>query len=261
MLVRPQIDPVAISIGSFDIHWYGIMYLIGFIAAFLIARKNAHRLGISKSQAEDIIFYTGLGVIVGGRIGYALFYQTQMLLTDPFYLFKIWEGGMSFHGGFVGVFLALLFLSYRWNQSLLAVGDFAAPMAPIGLGCGRIGNFINNELWGKISDVPWAMSPAPGLPTRHPSQLYEAFLEGLVLFLIVNWVYNKHPRSGVTAACFLFFYGLFRFGVEFVRLPDPQLGYLAFGWLTMGQVLSLPLIIAGLGIFIAVYACPKQVRC
>ncbi len=245
MLVRPAIDPVALHLGPIDIHWYGVMYLIGFMAAYVIASRNAPKLGISSKNVEDLIFFGGIGVIAGGRIGYILFYQTEKWLSDPLFLFKVWEGGMSFHGGLIGVLCAVLYLSRAWKRTFWQMVDFVAPLIPIGIGFGRIGNFINNELWGKVSDVPWAMAPLPGLAPRHPSQLYEAFLEGLVLFVIVHWVYSKNPRIGVTSAVFAIVYGLFRFMVEFVRVPDPQLGYLALGWLTMGQLLTIPLIATG----------------
>lgn len=245
MFVRPDIDPIAFSLGPFSVHWYGLSYLAGFIIGFLIAKKNAHRLGINAKTCEDLLFYTGIGVIAGGRIGYVLFYQTAEFLSNPLFIFKIWEGGMSFHGGLIGVLIAIFYISKRLNKTFLEVGDFMAPLIPIGLGCGRIGNFINNELWGKVSDLPWAIAPLPGLEARHPSQLYEAFLEGFVLFLIVHFVYKTQRNPGTTSGAFLLFYGLFRFIVEWVRIPDPQLGYLAWGWLTMGQVLTFPMMIAG----------------
>ncbi len=248
MLAYPNIDPVALQLGPVKIHWYGLTYLIGFAAAWWLGRRRAQRPGSgwTEQQVGDLIFFGALGVVLGGRIGYVLFYDLPVYLDDPLRIFQIWQGGMSFHGGLIGVLIGMWAFARRYQKGFFEVTDFLAPLAPIGIGVVRIGNFINGELWGKVSDVPWAMVfPSGGPLPRHPSQLYESFLEGAVLFAIV-WIYSSKPRPlRAVSGVFLLFYGLFRFLVEFVRMPDPQLGYLAFGWVTMGQVLSSPMIVAG----------------
>jgi len=246
MLNYPRIDPVAVKLGPLKIHWYGLMYLFGFLGAWLLASKRAPRYGWKNEEIEDLLFYSALGVVIGGRTGYMLFYNLPQLLSSPLSYFHIWEGGMSFHGGMLGVLVAAWFFARKHRRSFFEITDFVAPLVPIGLFFGRIGNFINAELWGKVTDLPWAMVfPGGGPLPRHPSQLYEATLEGLVLFTVL-WLYSakSRPRMAVSGL-FLLLYGVFRFLVEFVRLPDPQLGYLAFGWVTMGQVLSLPMILVG----------------
>jgi len=245
-MTYPQIDPVAVSLGPLSIHWYGLMYLFGFGFVWLLGRYRATRSGWEAGQLDDLLFYGALGVIIGGRLGYALFYDLAANLDNPFNLLKIWQGGMSFHGGLIGVLVAFWYFGRKTGKSFFEISDFIAPMVPIGLMLGRIGNFINGELWGRISDVPWAMVfPGAGPLPRHPSQLYQAALEGLLLFVIL-WLYSASPRPrAAVSGLFLAGYGVFRFIVEFVRIPDPQYGYLAFGWLTMGQVLSLPMIIGG----------------
>ncbi len=252
----PNIDPVAIKVGPLEIHWYGLMYLVGFAAAWWLGRRKARQLGEpwNDRAVEDLIFYGALGVILGGRIGYVLFYNFSEFLADPVTLIRIWKGGMSFHGGLIGVMIAMWFFARRFKMPYFAVTDFVVPLAPIGLAAGRLGNFINGELWGKVSDVPWAMVfPTGGPLPRHPSQLYEFLLEGVVLFTIMQ-LYTRKPRPMMAASgLFALFYGLFRFSVEFVRMPDVQLGYLAFGWVTMGQILSLPLIIIGLTLLLLAY--------
>lgn len=248
MLTYPEIDPVIFSIGFLKIRWYGLMYVIGFVIAWILARRRAQTEWsvIRPEQVDDLIFYCMLGVIVGGRLGYVIFYGTEYLLADPLYIVKITEGGMSFHGGLVGVMLAMYLFARKLKVPTLAIWDFVAPLAPLGLFFGRIGNFINGELWGKPTDVPWAFKV--GGEVLHPSMLYEAVLEGLVLFVIL-WVYTSRPRPMMTTAgLFLASYGAFRFLVEFVRVPDAHLGYLAFGWVTMGQVLSLPMILLGVSL-------------
>lgn len=257
MLTYPHIDPVALSLGPLKIHWYGLMYLLGFGAAWWLGRTRATTpdSGWTAEQVSDMIFYGALGAVLGGRLGYILFYDLPTYLDNPLKMLKIWEGGMSFHGGMVGVLVAMWLFGRKTNKSFFQVTDFLAPLVPIGLGAGRVGNFINGELWGKVSDVSWAMvfPHGGGLP-RHPSQLYQALLEGLVLFLII-WLYSRKPRPTMAVSgLFLLFYGLFRFGVEFVREPDQQLGYLAFGWLTMGQVLSAPMIVGGMGLLVWAYS-------
>ncbi|HML52936.1 MAG TPA: prolipoprotein diacylglyceryl transferase [Solidesulfovibrio magneticus] len=251
MFVHPQFDPVAVSLGPLSIRWYGLMYLIGFAAAWLLGRFRASRPGSGWTplQVDDLVTYMVLGVVVGGRLGYMLFYDLPAFLANPLTLVQVWQGGMSFHGGFLGVLAVVWFFGRKTGKGFWGVADFTAPLAPFGIFAGRIGNFINGELWGKATDLPWGVvfpDPRAGGVPRHPSQLYEALLEGAALFLIV-WLYSgKKHQSGAVSGVFCVCYGLFRFAVEFVRLPDPQLGYLAFGWLTMGQILSLPVIVFGL---------------
>ena len=253
MFTYPEIDPVLFSIGFLKIRWYGLMYVIGFVFAWLIARQRAGKPWsvISPEQVDDLIFYSMLGVILGGRLGYVFFYGFEYLRDDPLYLFKITEGGMSFHGGLIGVMAAMWLFARKIGVSTWQLWDFAAPLAPAGLFFGRIGNFINGELWGKPTDVPWAFKV--GDQVLHPSMLYEAILEGLVLFAIL-WLYTgrERPMFGASGV-FLFFYGAFRFAVEFVRVPDAHLGYLAFGWLTMGMLLSLPMVLAGVVFLVLAY--------
>lgn len=250
MAIRyPEIDPVAISLGPLDIRWYGLMYLIGFVSGYLLLTYRAKKpnSGWKTEEVSDLIFYGSLGVVIGARVGYVLFYNFSAFLQDPLTLVKVWEGGMSFHGGFLGVMLAMWLYGRKIGKSLFEILDFGAPIVPIGLGAGRIGNFIGGELWGRATDVPWAMvfPHVDSLP-RHPSQLYQATLEGLALFLIL-WFYSSKPRPKyAVSGMFALFYGIFRFSVEFVRQPDAHLGYIAFGWLTMGQLLTLPMIAVGL---------------
>ncbi|MDT8896550.1 prolipoprotein diacylglyceryl transferase [Halomonas sp. I1] len=246
MLTYPSIDPVAISLGPLQVHWYGLMYVIGFIAAWWLGRQRAERIGLTRDDVGDLLFYGALGVVLGGRLGYALFYGMGQWLADPFWILRIWDGGMSFHGGLIGVLLAAWFFARRKGLAFFTLTDFVAPLVPVGLGAGRIGNFINHELPGRLTDLPWGM-PFPGMgpEPRHPSSLYEALLEGLVLFGVLWW-FSAHPRRrGLVSGLFLMLYGIFRFAVEFVRRPDPQLGFIAFDWLTMGMLLSLPMIVAG----------------
>ncbi len=248
-MVFPHIDPIALSLGPLQIHWYGLMYLLGFILAWLLAlwRTRRYQLDWTAEQISDLVFYGALGVIVGGRLGYMLFYNSQELLQHPLSLFKLWEGGMSFHGGVLGVIFALFVFARRMHKPLLAVGDFVCPLVPLGLAAGRIGNFINGELWGRVTDVPWAIVfPHVDNQPRHPSQLYEFGLEGILLFIVV-WLYASKPRpAGRVCAVFLIGYALCRVVVEFFRQPDAQMGYLALGWVTMGQILSLPMLLLGL---------------
>jgi len=251
----PKIDPVAINIGPLPIHWYGLMYLVGFAGAWWLGRRKARRLGApwSDRAVEDLIFYGALGVILGGRIGYVLFYNLKEFLADPVVLFYIQKGGMSFHGGLIGVMIAMWFFARHHKINYFVVTDFVVPLAPIGLAAGRLGNFINGELWGKVTDVPWGMALTPGGPLYHPSQLYEFLLEGVTLFIILQ-LFTRKPRPVMAASgLFAFCYGLFRFSVEFVRMPDVQLGYLALGWVTMGQILSLPLIVVGVTLLVLAY--------
>jgi phosphatidylglycerol---prolipoprotein diacylglyceryl transferase len=249
MLVHPQFDPIAIHLGPFGIHWYGLMYLTGFMAFLWLGRLRVRRhpdWGWSERELDDMLFYGALGVILGGRLGYVLFYQPGQFLAHPADIFKVWQGGMSFHGGFLGVLAAMALFARKTGKRWLGIMDFVAPMVPIGLGAGRLGNFINGELWGKPTDLPWAMvfPQVDGLP-RHPSQLYEFGLEGVLLFTIL-WIYSSRPRPvGAVSAMFLVGYGVSRFLVEFARQPDSFLGPLALG-MSMGQWLSLPMVLAGI---------------
>jgi len=274
-----DIDPIAFSIGPVAVHWYGIMYLIAFAAFWLLGerRRRAGRLPVGPTAFSDLAFYGMIGVILGGRVGYMLFYATSELLADPLSLFRIWEGGMSFHGGLLGVLVAMWYWSRRNGMHFFDVMDFVAPLVPIGLGTGRLGNFIGGELWGRHTDLPWGMIFPRAIDTaghsieqlkamagagqlaaeaRHPSQLYQMLLEGVLLFCILYFVSMKPKPRYLVSGLFALFYGLFRFGVEFVREPDAQLGYLAWGWLTMGQILSLPLILLGVVLLLASRSAP-----
>ena len=249
MLTHPQIDPVAIAIGPLAVRWYGLMYLIAFGIAFLLARsgiKQGKSGNISLAVFDDLFFFCVLGVVLGGRLGYVLFYKPGYYVSHPLEILAVWQGGMSFHGGFLGVLLAMLYIARKYQTRSLVLTDFIAPLIPPGLAAGRMGNFINGELWGRTTDVAWGMvfRGAGPLP-RHPSQLYQFALEGLLLFLIL-WLYSVKPRpTGAVSAMFLIGYGVLRFGAEFYREPDDFLGLLAFN-LSMGQWLSLPMILAGI---------------
>ena len=267
-----DIDPIAFSLGPVAVHWYGIMYLLGFAGAWFLGnrRRAAGRLPVGYEAFSDLAFYVMLGVILGGRIWYMLTYVSpSWIVHDPLAIFRVWDGGMSFHGGFLGVLLAGWIWSRRNKIHFFDTTDFVAPLVPIGLGLGRLGNFINGELWGKHTDAPWGVifpSALQGLnktreelhqmylagqlngEARHPSQLYEFALEGVVMFSVL-YLFSMKPRPRyAVSGLFALMYGMFRFAVEFVRIPDEQLGYLAWGWLTMGQIQSLPLIIVGLAL-------------
>ena len=256
MLTYPDIDPIAFSLGPVKVHWYGLMYLVGFSAAWWLGRLRARQPGapMNADQVSDLIFYCAIGAVLGGRIGYMLFYDFGALVENPITLFKVWQGGMSFHGGLLGVITGMWLFARKLGSTFWRIADFTAPLAPIGLGAGRFANFINGELWGRITDVPWGMVfPHAGSLPRHPSQLYQMFLEGVVLFLIL-WFYSKKPRpSGAVSGLFLICYGSFRIFAEFFRQPDAHIGYIAFGWLTEGQLLSLPMVLLGVGILVWAY--------
>jgi len=268
-------DPVAFTLGPLAVHWYGIMYLLAFLAFWLLGGRHASRRawwGWSAQEVGDFLFYGMLGVIAGGRLGYVLFYGLDSFLDDPLFLFRIWEGGMSFHGGLLGVMVAMAWWGRKTGRGFWRTADFVAPLVPIGLAFGRMGNFIGGELWGRPSDVPWAMIFPASLPpsalygttleqawrdgaldafARHPSQLYQAGLEGLALFALLGW-YSAAPRPrAAVSGMFLLGYGAFRLLAELFREPDRHIGFLAADWLTMGMVLSLPMAVAG-GIIIAI---------
>ncbi len=248
MLVHPQFDPVALQIGPVAIHWYGLMYLIGFALVWLAGRWriNHGKTDLSLRDLEDIIFYGVIGVIAGGRLGYVLFYKPAEYLQNPVEIFYLWQGGMSFHGGLVGVIVVLLLLARQKGKTLLDLGDFIAPMIPLGLATGRLGNFINAELWGRPTDLPWGMVfPLLGDNiSRHPSQLYEMALEGFLLLAVVWWFARKPRATGQVSAVFLMGYGFLRFLAEYTREPDAFLGPV-LGSLTMGQILSVPMVALG----------------
>jgi len=249
MLMFPEIDPVAIQLGPLAVRWYGIMYLIGFASGYWLLSYRAKKpnSGWTTEQVSDLIFFGAMGVIIGGRVGYVLFYNFPGFVSDPLMLFKVWHGGMSFHGGFLGVMLATWWFARKYSKNMWDILDFGAPIVPIGLGAGRIGNFIGGELVGRATDLPWGMVfPHVDKLPRHPSQLYQAALEGVALFCIL-WFFSAKPRPRyAVSGMFALFYGIFRFSVEFVRQPDIQLGFVAFHWMTMGQILSLPMIFVGL---------------
>lgn len=244
----PEIDPVIFQIGPLAVRWYGLMYLLGFGVAFMLIRhlSRLRNLAITSDGISDMLFYGVLGVVIGGRLGYVLFYNPAQYLSRPLEIFAVWQGGMSFHGGLLGVVTAVVIYCRRRKLPMLLTGDILVTSSVIGLGLGRIGNFINGELWGRVTDLPWGMVfPGGGPLPRHPSQIYEAILEGLVLFVILYCLHRRKVPEGVPFFCFFICYGLFRFLVEFVRQPDAHLGFLWIG-ATMGQLLSLPMILFGL---------------
>jgi len=255
MIAYPEINPVALDLGPLKVHWYGLTYLIGFVGAYFLMNYRAKKTGeFTQEQVSDLVFWGALGVILGGRFGYVLFYNFNHFLSDPLSLFAIWEGGMSFHGGMLGVMISLTLYGRKINKTFFELMDFVVPVVPIGLGAGRVGNFIGGELWGRVTDVPWAMVfPRADEFPRHPSQLYQFALEGVALFLIV-WFFSSKPRPRmVVSGIFLASYGVFRFVVEFARQPDSHIGFLYGDWLTMGQVLSTPMILIGIAFMVIGY--------
>ncbi len=250
MLRYPRFDPTMISIGPLELRWYGMMYVFGVVSGWLLGRYRASKPWnkMTPAKMDDFVTWAIVGVVAGGRLGYCFFYNAEYYFHYPLKVFYVWEGGMSFHGGLIGVLLACWLFGRFNDMSFKEVGDFVSPLVPPGLFFGRIGNFINAELWGRTSDVPWAMAfPGAGHLPRHPSQLYEAALEGLLLFVIVWW-YSMKPRpKGCVGALFLLGYGTFRFMVEFAREPDAHLGFIALNWMSMGQLLCLPMMIFGVG--------------
>lgn len=258
MISYPHIDPVILKIGPLSIHWYGLMYILGFTMAWILGSYRCRRSkGIwDEKIMADLIFYGSIGVILGGRIGYVVFYNLDYFLHNPLKIVAVWDGGMSFHGGFIGVLLSVYLFGKTIGKGFVQMTDFIAPLVPFGLGTGRLGNFINGELWGRPTNQPWAMI-FPNDPThlpRHPSQIYEFLLEGVLLFLVLWFFSSKKRPVGAVSALFLIVYGTGRFFVEFYREPDPQLGFRAFNWLTRGQQLSLPMILGGIVLLIFVYS-------
>ena len=256
MYIHPQFDPVAVHIGPFGIHWYGLMYLIGFLAFLFLGKYQVgHKpwFGWTNTMLDDALFYGALGVILGGRMGYVLFYQFNHFLSNPLEIFAVWQGGMSFHGGFLGVLIAMFFFTRKYPQPWLKIMDFVAPLVPIGLGAGRMGNFINGELWGRATHSTYGMIfPQVDNIARHPSQLYEFALEGIALFCILWWFSGRQRPVGAISALFLIGYGSFRFLAEYTREPDSYLGLLQLG-LSMGQWLSLPMILIGIWMWLSAH--------
>ena len=250
MIPFPNIDPVAIQLGPVAIHWYGISYIIGIGLGWLALQRSSDSSNLkwTRDDVADVVFFAAIGGVLGGRIGYALFYNFSDYVDDPLGIFAVWRGGMSFHGGVIGFILALAIFAKRRSRPFLATTDFVVPAVPIGLFFGRIANFVNQELWGAPTSMPWGVvftHPFAGGVARHPSQLYEAALEGVLLFVILRVTAARVSTTGVVSGTFLFAYGVLRAGIEFVREPDQHIGYLAYGWVTMGQVLSLPMMVLG----------------
>ena len=258
MLTYPKINPVAIDLGLIQIHWYGLMYLFGILLAWHLAKKNQHNYAFTENQLDDLMFYISMGLVLGGRLGFMLFYQPSLLLQDPFALIRFWNitgdhyyfvgiRGMSFHGGLIGVIIMCAYLAKKTRCPFFVLTDLIASLSPIGLGLGRLGNFINGELWGRPTDLPWGMIfPRADHLARHPSQLYECFLEGCLLYLILFLYGQKSRQTGKHSALFLMSYGAVRCLAECFREPDFDQGFIALGWLTKGQALSIPMILIGI---------------
>lgn len=252
MINYPEINPIAFSIGSLSIHWYGLMYLFGFVGGFFYLKHigKQSKPKWDTEQIYDLVFYIAIGVILGGKLGYVLFYQPDLILENPFELIKFWERGRSFHGGLIGVIIALYLYSKRHYRPFLEICDFTVRAVPIGLGLGRLGNFINGELWGRVTDMPWGMVvPMTGSLPRHPSQLYQFLLEGVLLFIMLHLYSKKRRRLGQISAMFLILYSLFRIIAEFYREPDWFLGFIFKDIITMGQALSIPMLLLGIWLF------------
>ena len=249
-MLTASFDPVAFTVGSLSVRWYGLMYVVGFLLGWFLGRQRAARFGWEARDVDDLVTISMLGCVLGGILGYIIFYDLPVYLADPSEILRFWNGGMSFHGAAIGLSLAFLYFGRPRKKRFIDIADFITPLIPPGLFFGRIGNFINGELWGKVTTAPWGVIfPHAGPYPRHPSQLYEAFLEGIVLFALLMWFSARPRRRGQIAGLFAMGYGISRFCVEFVRMPDVQLGYLAMQWLTMGQLLSLPLIAIGCWLF------------
>jgi len=260
MWYYPNLDPVAISLGPISIHWYAISYLVGIgLVWWTLGYRNRHYAsGYSDEQLSDLVFFAVLGLLLGGRIGYMLFYGMENLLANPASALRVWEGGMSFHGGLIGVLLGVLWFARKTGRTFFQITDFIAPSIPIALGCGRIGNFINAELPGRVTEVPWGLVYPGEVVARHPSSLYQAMLEGPVLFALL-WVFAMKPRPVMAVSgLFLVGYGLLRIFSEIFRQPDSHLGFVLFDQVTQGQLLSLPMVLLGAGFIAYSYYQPKQ---
>lgn len=248
MLIYPHLNPIAFEIGPLVVHWYGLMYLLAFFIAWLGLRYRVRQfqLGWDQHKISDLVFYAAVGVIIGGRLGYILFYNFLEFLHAPWIIFEVWRGGMSYHGGMIGVAIALWLWARHYQETYFAITDLVAPLVPLGLAFGRLGNFINGELWGRVTTLPWGMIyPHAGPLPRHPSEIYELLTEGVLLFIIL-WIYsNQRPPRRALSGAFLLGYGCFRIFCECFREPDSQLGFLIFPWLTMGQILSIPMVVLG----------------
>ena len=257
MFVHPQFDPVAFSLGPLSVRWYGLMYLVAFLAAGFLAAYRARQAdsGWKVEEISDLVFYCALGVILGGRLGYTIFYNFSYYVQHPLEILYVWTGGMSFHGGLIGVLIAMFLYGRKTGRVFLQVSDFVAPLCGIGIAAVRFSNFINQELWGRVTDLPvGVIFPLAGPDPRHPSQLYEMMLEGILLFIVL-WIYTRKPRPlGRASGLFLLIYGVSRFAVEFLREPDAHIGPVALGWMTMGQLLTLPMILFGVLLFLGVFS-------
>ena len=244
-----DINPIFVSLGGFHIYWYGIMYVIAFLLVWYVGNlyiKN-NIIEISRDNFSDLMFYSFLGVLFGGRIGYSIFYNFSYTIENPITIFYLWNGGMSFHGGFIGVIISIIYFCKKNKIPFFEISDFIVRLVPIGLFTGRIGNFINGELWGKPTDLIWGVIfPKIDNLSRHPTQIYEAILEGIVLFMILNFMLSRNIKTSIATSYFLIFYSLFRFIIEFFRIPDAHIGYVMFSWVTMGQILCIPMFLLGL---------------
>ena len=262
MIPYPDINPVALAFGPIKIHWYGLTYIAGLTYAWWLARHRAAQPStpIQRDQVDDLIFYAAIGIVLGGRLGYAFFYGFERLILDPLWLFRVWEGGMAFHGGLLGVLMAMAVFAWQRNIHWGRLMDFVAPLTPLGLALGRLGNFIGQELWGRAANVPWAMVfPGDSLGlARHPSQLYQFALEGCLLFVVLLW-FSREPRpTWAVSGLFLIGYGILRSAAELFREPDAHIGFDALGWITRGQLLCMPMLVAGLALLYVAYRPAKR---